>query len=158
MKRAIFSFVLLLLLPSCYGYAEQPEYPLIFTGEVNVSCGGIEYVYDVDFDGNLMNIVIKDPEILKGMSFIVNGDGITAQSSSFALSYEREIIDDFCPITYLYDVFLTANRLQPEFVQKDEVITADFSAEEHNCEMTIDAESGNIIQAKFDEYSYSMKA
>ncbi len=147
----------MLFLISC-SPADQPDYPLIYSGPVNAVCDGFDYSYDVDFNGSQMSIALKSPEILKGFSFIVTEDEIKHQSNSFELSYEKGIIDKFCPITYLYDVLAAVNQLKPEFVKKDDVFFTEFNVDDHECEVSIDAETMGLIQVKFDEYIYNTKA
>lgn len=147
----------MLFLISCSS-AAQPDYPLVYSGQVNAICDGFDYSYEVDFDGSQMNITLKSPEILKGVSFIVTEDEIKHQNDSFELNYEKSVFDNFFPITYLYDVLAEVNQLKPEFVKKGDAIISEFTVDDHKCEVSIDAETMDLIHVKFDEYIYNMKA
>ncbi len=157
MKRLFLSFFLMLSLVSCSN-TDQPEYPLIYSGTVNMVYNGFDCSYEVDFDGSQMNITLISPEVFKGFFFCVTEDEIKTQNDSFKLSYEKGVIDGFFPITYLYDVLSVVNQSKPEFVEKGGTLAYDFNVDDHKCEVIIDADTMDLIQVKFDEYVYNMKA
>lgn len=137
---------------------DQPEYPLVYSGMVSMVYNGFDCSYEVDFNGSQMNITLISPEVFNGFFFCVTEDEIKTQSDSFNLSYEKGVIDGFFPITYLYDVLSTVNQAKPEFIKKGSVLAYGFNVDDHKCEVSIDAETMNLIQVKFDEYVYNMKA
>lgn len=148
----------MLFLVSCVKQTKQPEYPLLCSGMVVAEYKGFSCSANVDFDGNKMDIIMDSPEILKGLELTVTADEVRIKNDSLNFDYEKGIIDDFCPITYLFDVLVTANSLKTEFFQQDDVLLTQFDFENHDCEIRINKETGKIVEVKYDEYILGFEA
>lgn len=158
MKKILCLLLSFFLLVSCNTSEKLPEYPLSYSGLVEVSCKGVDYTSDVNFNGTVMNISIILPEILKGFCFEVSEEEIKVKSDTYDFDYDKDVVSDFCPVTRLYDVFIAINAQKPEFVEKNGFYVAEFNIENHNCKVIVDKNSMKLAEAEFDEYVFKFKA
>lgn len=105
-----------------------------------------------------MNISIVSPEILSGFCFEVSDEKLKVKSDTYNFDYDKDIVNDFCPITRLYDVFTSANELKPEFIEKNGFLIAEFKSDNQNCVLKADKDSMRLVEVEFDEYIYKFKA
>ena len=131
---------------------------MAYAGTVDVSYSGVDYTANVNFSNDVMEVNLISPEILKGLCLEVTKEEISVKNESFNFGYDKDVISDFCPITYLYDVLLAVNEQKPTFIQQNEILFAEFSVENHRCEVSFDKATKKLIEVRYDKYVYNFKA
>ncbi len=158
MRKIFLLFMCLALLTSCADNTVQPEYPLCYSGMVDVSYNNVDYSANVSFTDEIMNIVIFKPDMLKGFQIELRNEDVLIRNDSFELNYKAEEFDDFCPLSYLYYAMCQLNLQKPEFIPKGDKYIAEFEYGGIKCEVTFDKETDKIVLIKYDTYDFIFKA
>lgn len=144
--------MLVFSLAACAGSVTDSEYPLEFTGQIDVTYSSSEYLIDAVYSSGNLELKFIEPESLKGFIFVVGSDGVSVSRDSLELTYDPEMIETICPLSTIFYALEYINSVKPEYNSDGDYICSEFSVEGKDCKVYLNKDDYNLAKISTEDF------